>query len=537
MAEEKKKPDNYIMAPDETGEPAPLPSGPAAPAPSEVTPPAKSPELGQPETATPHLAGSNVPAGEPAGGKEAYRAELRNFGEKEAANRASMLALNPNDPDYLKKLAAHQAEQGLLREGKAHYQQSHPWGSMESAHPGMFGKIGHAFGNIANAVGTSVLGPGTMATIPGTKANMAARETEGQSEIKAAGEQAGQAATTASTEAEVPLRKAQTKEAEANAAAKENPPEKEQPYVLHETEKGIFGVNPKTGEAVPLTYGGEILQPTAKPDANKLAGEIAAQVGEKPTTPEYAGQKYPSVAEAQAAWGKAAEAIKNREAAAGAAARGESFGRYRPVAAIDPKTGEVKYMFAGEAISGGAAPAGAGAKAMSQGAQFSEMKTASQNMRNAIANLDRPFTPEQIGKLTYALHQGDQGLFRNEIDTLLGSQQLTPAQQDLVVWMAQLNERALSLRSVAGMGQGSDELRHAIRATLPGVKSGSKELMVKQLNAFDNQVALLEKGIPKVKGQEQSSTGGNQRFIDNGRTYNIPADQVEAFKRDHPNAR
>src|SRR5208283_3487050 len=54
-------------------------------------------------------------------------------------------------------------------------------------------------------------------------------------------------------------------------------------------------------------------------EAGKLSGEVDAQVGPKPTTAQYSGKTYPSVQAAQAAWGKAAENIKNAEGAAGVA--------------------------------------------------------------------------------------------------------------------------------------------------------------------------------------------------------------------------
>jgi ribosomal protein S20 len=139
---------------------------------------------------------------------------------------------------------------------------------------------------------------------------------------------------------------------------------------------------------------------------------------------------------------------------------------------------------------------------MSKQAQFSEMHTAVTKARSAINNLDRDFTPDQIGKLTLAMrHTDDPTVFKNEMETFLGTQQLTPAQQDFVVWVAQLNERAMSLRNVAGMGQGSDQLRTAIQATLPNAKSGSKEMALKQLAAFENQLNMLEKGVPTLPGR------------------------------------
>lgn len=150
------------------------------------------------------------------------------------------------------------------------------------------------------------------------------------------------------------------------------------------------------------------------------------------------------------------------------------------------------------------AGASAGTQTMSKEAQFQEIHSGIDSLRSAIKNLDKPFTPVQIGKLTLAMkHTSDPTVFQNEIATLLGTQELTPAQEDLVIWMGHLNERALSLRNIAGMGQGSDSMRSALQAILPSVRSGSVEMMNKQLAAFENQVQKLEKGVPKMPGSEK----------------------------------
>jgi len=282
-------------APQQVPEPEPE-------APVLEAPPQAPPDLGQPALPQSVL-GTDVPAGQPIPpermkqaeklatnpqaeaefrGKQDFHNTLRDFGDKEAANRASMLALNPNDPDYLKKLAAHQAEQGLLRAGKAHYEQAHPWGSAESAHPGFWGKVGHAFGNIANVAGEA-LAPSLTAAIPGSKLNLQAQEAAGKAEQELGAKEAGQAATTEATEAEVPLRAAQTKEAEANAAAKgeEKIGTTPEAVTLHDLMAGENGqprINPKT--KAPYTY-------------LDAYNEVAqARAGAKPAKPDTIDQQY-----------------------------------------------------------------------------------------------------------------------------------------------------------------------------------------------------------------------------------------------------
>jgi hypothetical protein len=98
------------------------------------------------------------------------------------------------------------------------------------------------------------------------------------------------------------------------------------------------------------------------------------------------------------------------------------------------------------------------------------------------------------------------------------------------VWATQLNERALSLRNIAGMGQGAQDLRQAIKQTLASAGSGNKRIMLKQQDALDNQVAKLRHGQPKTpqmaKEQQQEpiyavNPQTKQRIVSNdgGKTW------------------
>jgi len=154
--------------------------------------------------------------------------------------------------------------------------------------------------------------------------------------------------------------------------------------------------------------------------------------------------------------------------------------------------GDVYLDYAKNAI--GQAPGGEGIKLRPREAQIKDIQVASKKAREAINDLDKPFSTEQIAKLHLAMTTEDDTIANAEMATL-ATQALTDKQQDFVVWIKQLNERAMSLRNVAGMGQGAQDLRTAIRAMIPGVRSGSKQMMNKQLDAFDNQVKILAGGI------------------------------------------
>lgn len=224
----------------------------------------------------------------------------------------------------------------------------------------------------------------------------------------------------------------------------------------------------------------------------RLPPEIAAQVGDPPSSKDFKeGRKDPAYKQALEAYGKKAQAIKESEAAASGASRAKAFNEYRVVQTMDAD-GNVYFDYAKNAI--GQSPAGEGIKLKPREAQISDIQVASKKARESINALDKPFSADQIAKLHYAMETEDPSLANTELATL-ASQNLTDAQQDFVIWVRQLNERAMSLRNVAGMGTGAQDLRTAIRAMIPGIRSGNKQMMNKQLDAFDNQVAILKGGI------------------------------------------
>ncbi len=147
----------------------------------------------------------------------------------------------------------------------------------------------------------------------------------------------------------------------------------------------------------------------------------------------------------------------------------------------------------------GMAPVSAGLTLRSKGAQMKDISVASDKARTAIQNLKAgDFTPDQVALMTKATSEGtDEGTAHTIMQNLAMRAQ-NDEQQNFLVWIAQLNERAMSLRGIAGMGQGAQDLRNAIRAMLPGLSSGNTKMMLKQLDAFDQQVKVLEQGIGKV---------------------------------------
>jgi hypothetical protein len=158
------------------------------------------------------------------------------------------------------------------RQEQLEFEKAHPWGAPISRHPGVFGTILHGLATAGNIAG-NVFAPGVMANIPGTSLHRELEELQNQGAIERGQQLENQTATAAAQSAEagarVPETEAQTGLIKAQTNALENPQAKLQPKVIHETDQGIFLVDPNTGEATALTNNGKPLMPKASPEKNQ----------------------------------------------------------------------------------------------------------------------------------------------------------------------------------------------------------------------------------------------------------------------------
>jgi len=149
------------------------------------------------------------------------------------------------------------------------------------AHP-VAGRVLGALAQIpatAADIGLSAAAPRIGALVPGSTVQHGLRmgalqgavkgETENQQKQAQGALETAQAAAVPS---EVELRKAQTGEANARAEALENPKDSWQHI---ETDQGIFALNPRTHELLPLTFQGQPLQPHEKAAAEKGAEHVS----------------------------------------------------------------------------------------------------------------------------------------------------------------------------------------------------------------------------------------------------------------------
>ena len=164
-----------------------------------------------------------------------------------------------------------------------------------------------------------------------------------------------------------------------------------------------------------------------------------------------------------------------------------------------------------------------GTKALAKTATVEDISDANQATKEALKNLKTDFTPGLRMKLAQVFKDRDPN---SAFDNFMGStfaQTLTPDQQDYVVAINQNLENAMAMRSVLGAGQGSHDLRAAIQRTIPGMLTPNKAMAFKQIDAFNNQLMRLARGIPKIKLRGQEEVKGNLKEQASGKKT-IPAD-------------
>ena len=272
----------------------------------------------------------------------------------------------------------------------------------------------------------------------------------------------------------------------------------------------LWGLNTETNMEEQVPSKGEFNAPkkASTSPLGKVNPIVAAQIGKPPDPAKYPqGEDDPGYKGAMKLWGIEAEKISTRMAQSGAAARGAAYQLNRVGNYITPD-GELVTATGGEAIKNGYVGAAPGFQAMSKQAQFGEIKSASGKLRDSITALqaDDAFSAPQVIQMLRAMQSPDQGSLSASINNLMASG-LNDRQQDYVIWLGQMAERILSIRSIAGMGQGAEDLRRAIQATIPNVASGSKEFALKRLDAVDNQISQLYRGIPSVKSVPNQQQG------------------------------
>jgi hypothetical protein len=138
-------------------------------------------------------------------------------------------------------------------------------------------------------------------------------------------------------------------------------------------------------------------------------------------------------------------------------------------------------------------------KTLTQRALLEDIHGAIKNSQGSISRLKSNFD-ETTRLLLYkaVTSTNPTGAISNIINGQFGKA-MSPDQIDYLTDLNQVVENAMAMRSVLGAGQGSDQLRDAIKATVPNAGTFSKEMALAQLKKFEMQVNRLERGVAGVK--------------------------------------
>ena len=194
-----------------------------------------------------------------------------------------------------------------------------------------------------------------------------------------------------------------------------------------------------------------------------------------------------------------------------------TFNMTRPMQAFDTQNGNAPTVVTFEEMRKNPSrylPAGEAGKALAKENLMSDIAGTSVMTRQAINALDEDFPEDMKVKITLAMKADDPHAALDQLIASSAIGNLSDNQQNFLIATRQLAENAMAMRSILGAGQGSEDMRNAVRDTLPGLLSPDKSYALRQLDAFDATIQRLHRGVPKVPlrtdlGDGTGAHGGN----------------------------
>lgn len=174
-------------------------------------------------------------------------------------------------------------------------------------------------------------------------------------------------------------------------------------------------------------------------------------------------------------------------------------GKVQEYSVIDRTTGEPTMVNADtiNANPGRFMAGSLGQQLKNRASVFDEINYTAGQFNSALDKLsDDDFKTLPRAQIALALQSRDPS---SAMSTFIGSEvgaTLSLAQVDYVTGLASMQESAMSLRSIAGMGQGSDKLRNAIVTMLPGPTTPSKDYAKRQMVLFNGELNALRRSVP-----------------------------------------
>ena len=275
---------------------------------------------------------------------------------------------------------------------------------------------------------------------------------------------------------------------------------------------------------------------------SSLKPEIVNQIGPEPDPRNYAkGQQDPGYQKAAKDWGESYQKKLQEETAAQGAARGAAFMANRMYSAIDTTQGNRPVYVSGETLKNdtqGRYLTPAGGKEITKEMVVQDIRGSVENVRESLTAMKGGFDPASRAALAASLADPN-GTAAQFFQTIPRGSMLDETQQQYVIDLFQLREQAMNLRMVTGMGQGSDQLRRAIVSTLPGASTPDANYANRQLDAIEQVLNRVEKGIGNVplKPAAGPETHGplvhpatGQPFRENDTRTNRRTSEVQIFR-------
>jgi hypothetical protein len=308
-----------------------------------------------------------------------------------------------------------------------------------------------------------------------------------------------EAARYGNLQAETDLRKAQIE------ALKNKPPDVQALLPIPKDLAEQAGLPHLAGHLAPASYHLQLQQAANKPDTVSGAKQ---------------DERYRSIVQQQSlgnpvskddkAWARSYERQKTLGPVAGATIRLQGLTDLARMPALDTQNNNAPVFISSNDVQSNPdryIPAGVGAPALTKTALIEDIRGNVQQVRNSLLAMPE-FDKGMKAKVAVALRSRDP---KSAISSLVSGEagaMLTPEQQDYLINTALLVENAMAMRSVLGAGQGSEDLRSAITATIPGPTTPTKQYGLKQLAAFEKVLDRLSAGVPNVPLRGQSGTKG-----------------------------
>jgi hypothetical protein len=193
----------------------------------------------------------------------------------------------------------------------------------------------------------------------------------------------------------------------------------------------------------------------------------------------------------------------------GAEARGEAYGKNRPLRVIDLTTFRPTYktMRDMEKEPDKYVELTEGTKAERQLSLIEDIRGGITMLRKSIASPKLIFDEPSRLAIFKAVDATDP---KTSLGNLIAGQfgkTLSDEQQNYLADTLVLAEQMMAMRSVLGAGQGSEDLRRAIKATIPSRGTFSKEYAMKQLDKTEKTLNRLSRGVLNVPLREVVGTG------------------------------